>query len=207
MAKSMVGPRFLVVSLGNPLALSTSLHSAGHLVLKAVQRQLVGSQPPFTRARYGGKWCLASAGANYLLIQSPTLMNTCGRWVARAWRDTLTSNNISHTELGLVIVHDDLEEELGVVKIRKWDSSARGHNGVKSVNSSLRQADFPDSRWARICIGIGRPDARDQASVSDYVLRPIESGALSAINDRAAPAMIQALLGLDAAMTGSQHLE
>ncbi len=190
---------FLVISLGNPGALSKTLHSTGHLVLEAVQRQLQSrpqtrTQPPFTSTHYGGKSCRASLGPKYLLVQSPTFMNTCGPWVARAWREA-RAGGLSH-EPRLVLVHDDLEGELGVVKTRKWERSARGHNGVKSVQASLR-AGPETATWARISVGIGRPGERDQTSVSDYVLRPASAHVLSVINDSAVPAVLQALLQLE----------
>jgi PTH1 family peptidyl-tRNA hydrolase len=104
-------------------------------------------------------------------------MNVSGRWVQRAYRDLAASMAQEAEALGLpppplhlLLVHDDLEEELGVVKVRKWTSSHRGHNGVKSVNASLKPA-ATGARFARISIGIGRPKDRERESVSDYVLR------------------------------------
>ncbi len=76
----------------------------------------------------------------------PTLMNVSGPWVGAAWRDALAdakNKGLAPADLGVVIVHDDLEEDLGVVKIRRWDASHRGHNGLKSIKSSLRPADWP----------------------------------------------------------------
>ncbi|OLN96890.1 putative peptidyl-tRNA hydrolase [Colletotrichum chlorophyti] len=119
-------------------------------------------------------------------------MNISGKWVAKAWKEVLGTSNPA--DLSLVLVHDDLEEELGFVKMRKWKSSHRGHNGVKSVNAHLRQADYPGSEWARISVGIGRPDAREKATVSDYVLRPMSRHQWSTLEANAAPGVLECLL-------------
>ncbi len=63
----------------------------------------------------------------------------------------------------VLIVCDDLDLELGRIKIRPM-GSAGGHNGLKSIIGSLKSNEF-----ARLRIGIGRPD-RKNADTSDYVL-------------------------------------
>lgn len=75
----------------------------------------------------------------------------------------------------LVIVHDELEKALGDVRLTAWDRSPRGHNGIKSVKKSLSQNTYPQSPFARIAIGIGRPAERDAATVSRYVLDRISA--------------------------------
>ncbi|KAM0327561.1 hypothetical protein ACHAQA_005852 [Verticillium albo-atrum] len=160
----MAPPRILLFSLGNPSPYQNTLHSAGHHALASLI-PLLSSQAPFAKTRHAAKSPLASFSPEYALIQSPSLMNISGKYASAAYRA------FEDPTLSLLVVHDDLEEELGVVRIRKWNSSHRGHNGVKSVGKSLRPADFPDARFARISIGIGRPEARERETVSDYVLR------------------------------------
>lgn len=189
--------RFLVVSLGNPSPYADTLHSAGHLALDALQRILAYEQPAFASNRYGKKATLSSEGPKYLLLQSPNLMNVSGPWVAAAWKGILSDRALKPSQLPLVLVHDDLEEDLGVVKVRDWKSSHRGHNGVKSAHLSLRINDYPDARWARITVGIGRPEGRDRSTVSDYVLRKMSRWEKSAIQDKAAPAVLRALIDLE----------
>ncbi|KAI1774369.1 peptidyl-tRNA hydrolase [Hypoxylon cercidicola] len=182
----MFNPRFLIVSLGNQAPYYDCLHSAGHFALASLQKVL-GSQPPFTSERYGGKACLASTGPTYIMVQSPTQMNTSGPWVSKTWKEVLKSYQLLPSELSLVLVHDDLEEDLGRVRIRKWKASHRGHNGIKSVNSRLKPADFPGSPWSRISIGIGRPEARDQTSVSNYVLNKMTRHQKDVIDKQVGP--------------------
>lgn len=165
----MFNPRFLVISLGNPLPKYESLHSAGHFVLNGLTKAL--PHPPFREVTLGRQSCLVSQGPKYTLVQSPTLMNISGGFVARAWQETIKQHDPA--SLSLVIVHDELEKDLGVVRLVPWDRSPRGHNGMKSVKRSLSQNKYPTSPFARIAVGIGRPAERDAATVSRYVLDKI----------------------------------
>lgn len=189
--------RLLVVSLGNPSPYLDTLHSAGHLALGAVQQLLSYDQPAFAPARYGKKAVLASAGPRYIFLQSPTLMNVSGPWVAAAWKGVLADQGLAPAELPLVLVHDDLEEDLGAVKVKQWKSSHRGHNGVKSVLASLNIGQYPGALWTRLSVGIGRPEARDKSTVSDYVLRKMSRSEKAAILDKAAPGIAAALMELE----------
>jgi len=187
--------RFLIVSLGNPEKLRETFHSAGHLALESLQRQFPSELSAFSSERYGKKAVLASTGPKYTLLQSPTLMNVSGPWLAKAYKEYLASNNLEPEEVALVIVHDDLEEDLGVVKIRQWNKSHRGHNGVKSVLASLRPN--PQSRWARISVGIGRPASRDQSAVSNFVLSKIPRHARGILDEKASRGLYEALAQLE----------
>ena len=80
----------------------------------------------------------------------------------------------------LIIVHDDLDHALGWINVKKGASAKcvslkfinSGHNGVRSVISSLNTPDFSSVR-----IGIGRPDSKDPVSVAHFVLqefKPLE---------------------------------
>ncbi|OIW29336.1 peptidyl-tRNA hydrolase [Coniochaeta ligniaria NRRL 30616] len=189
--------RFLVISLGNPSPYLGTLHSAGHLALEAVQRLLSPDQPPFIPERYGKRTALASAGPRYIFLQSPTLMNVSGPWVATAWKDVVRDQGEGPLGLPLVLVHDDLEEDLGVVKVKHWKSSHRGHNGVKSVHASLDMGQYPGALWARVSVGIGRPEGRDRSTVSEYVLRKMSRWEKSTIQDQAAPGVVRALMELE----------
>lgn len=137
-ATAMFNPRFLVVSLGNPAPYQETIHSAGHIALIAAQHKLRATQPAFTSLRFGKKATQTSLGPKYTLIQSPTEMNITGPWLSKAYRDVLINENLSPSEMGLILLYDDLESDFGIVKVRKWDQSNKGHNGVKSVTASLR---------------------------------------------------------------------
>ncbi|KAL0932721.1 peptidyl-trna hydrolase [Colletotrichum truncatum] len=191
--QKLFNPRFLLISLGNPAPYTDTLHSAGHHALKQLQGLLSPSQPAFKRTDLFGKSCKASIGDKYTLVQCPTLMNVSGGFTAKAWQKALATQE-NPADLHLVVVHDDLEEDLGVVKMRKWKSSHRGHNGIKSILARLREADYPGAKWARISVGIGRPDAREKATVANYVLRPMTADEILTLEDKAAPGVLDCLL-------------
>lgn len=188
---AMSGLKFLLISLGNQAPYYDTFHSAGHHVLNALQAQLGPGQPSFTSTRVGKKASLASLGSKYMMVQSPTFMNTSGPWVSATWKQVLEDHDPRN--LALVLVHDELEEALGVVKTRQWSRSHRGHNGIKSVNASLKPTDYPDSLWSRIGVGIGRPEGRDHRSVSDYVLGPMSKYQKTIIEGKGAEGVLRCL--------------
>ncbi len=207
----------LIVSIGNPRPYLNTRHSAGHVALEILRRQLM--LPPFaTSRRWGGKSALTSAGAGagasgsrYTLLQSPTLMNVSGPWVARVWRDALKEQPgaaaVATTQLGLVVIHDDMEEDVGTVRTRLWSRSHRGHNGIKSINSVLRPSEFPGARWARVSIGIGRPPGRDPETVSRYVLEPMSADEQAAFESRVAKDLLPMLQKIEAQWASSKETQ
>ena len=67
----------------------------------------------------------------------------------------------------LVVVHDELDLPFGTLRV-KLGGGDNGHNGLRSVRSSLGTGDF-----YRVRIGIGRPPGRQD--VSDHVLSDYSS--------------------------------
>jgi PTH1 family peptidyl-tRNA hydrolase len=91
-------------------------------------------------------------------------MNVSGTAVAAAWKQFVKDAHGEPTKL--VVVHDELELPIGQVKVRKGSASAKGHNGLKSINASIR-----GDLYTRIGVGIGRPESREPDVVASYVLR------------------------------------
>ncbi|KAG8532070.1 uncharacterized protein KY384_003707 [Bacidia gigantensis] len=97
-------------------------------------------------------------------------MNVSGPAVASAWRQFIRDLDVDEQKLArLVVVHDDLENSLGKIRVKKG-GSARGHNGLKSCVGSLGGLEF----W-RLGVGIGRPTSRASGDVASYVLRKMTS--------------------------------
>jgi PTH1 family peptidyl-tRNA hydrolase len=63
----------------------------------------------------------------------------------------------------LVVVHDELDIPAGEVRLKKGGGEG-GHNGLRSISSSLGTKDY-----LRVRVGIGRPPGRMEPA--DYVLR------------------------------------
>ncbi|KAM0558342.1 hypothetical protein ACHAPJ_005036 [Fusarium lateritium] len=122
-------------------------------------------------------------------------MNVSGGFVARAWQEMAKQHDPS--SLSLVIVHDELEKDLGIVRLTAWDRSHKGHNGIKSVKGSLSQGKYPDSPFVRIAVGIGRPKERDAQTVSRYVLDRISSEQRRVLEEEAPWKVAESLIELE----------
>ena len=84
----------------------------------------------------------------------------------------------------LILVHDDLDLDLGRLRIKQVGGHG-GHNGIKSVIEAIGTPQF-----VRIKIGIGRPAPRQDSA--DYVLQPFTREEIEVLNpclDRAVDAL------------------
>jgi peptidyl-tRNA hydrolase, PTH1 family len=64
----------------------------------------------------------------------------------------------------VLVIHDEIDLPFGEVRTRVGGGLA-GHNGLKSVAQGLGSRDF-----ARVRVGVGRPDSTDPDVVASYVL-------------------------------------
>lgn len=97
-------------------------------------------------------------GKRLALAFPQTYMNESGRAVARLVRRF----GLSDLER-LVVVHDELDLSLGVVRVKAGGGLA-GHNGLRSIKAWLRSDEF-----VRVRIGIGKPPGgKDRGA--DHVL-------------------------------------
>ena len=62
----------------------------------------------------------------------------------------------------VIVFHDDLDVELGKIKV-KFGGSSAGHNGIASIDK------FIGKDYSRVRIGIGKP--KNGIEVADYVLQ------------------------------------
>ena len=113
------------------------------------------------RERYRGRLREGRAGAGgprVALLEPLTYMNDAGRsgGPARgAYRLPLER---------VLVVHDEIDLPFGEVRSRVGGGLA-GHNGLKSLRQGLGGSDF-----ARVRVGVGRPDSTDPEIVAAYVL-------------------------------------
>jgi PTH1 family peptidyl-tRNA hydrolase len=96
----------------------------------------------------------------------------------------------------VVVVHDELDLEPGRLQLKVGGGLA-GHNGLRSISSTLATTDF-----LRLRIGVGRPPRKEMGA--DWVLsRPGKADAeiLAIAAEQAADAIeLLAERGVDAAM-------
>ena len=144
---------WLVVGLGNPGdRYARTRHNVGFEVAKLLAERL--GLPRF-KNKYGG---LYSEGKQVAVLLPQTYMNESGNAVGPA-RGAL-GVDLDH----VIAVHDEIDLPFGKVELRTGGGLA-GHNGLKSLRRGLGSGDF-----ARVRVGVGRPDSTDPDVVSRYVL-------------------------------------
>jgi PTH1 family peptidyl-tRNA hydrolase len=177
---------WLVVGLGNPGdRYARTPHNVGFAVAEALVARW---QLPKPAKRYAGvltQGRTGPGGPRVAVLMPQTYMNEAGRSVGPA-RGAL------HLDLDRVlVVHDEIDLPFGDIRSRLGGGLA-GHNGLKSVRQGLGSPDF-----ARVRVGVGRPDSTDPDIVAAYVLgkwrqRPEE---VTALVDAAADATERIVLG------------
>jgi PTH1 family peptidyl-tRNA hydrolase len=147
--------RHLIVGLGNPESeYGDTRHNMGFACVRELARRLGVSvdrkrwQSLVGHSEEKGVW----------LVMPQTYMNLSGEAVAKALKD------IKLTPEQTWIVYDELDLPLCRMRIRRGGSGA-GHNGIKSVMSSLGTDDF-----VRFRVGIGKPARKGSQSGRNYVL-------------------------------------
>jgi PTH1 family peptidyl-tRNA hydrolase len=133
---------WIVVGLGNPGSrYARTRHNVGFQVLE----ELAKRHGLEFRERANYRICSGSIeGDQVVLVEPLTFMNRSGTAVRKVAAKFFVPPD------RIVVVHDDLDLETGVVRIRGKGSSG-GHRGVESVMESLGTKDF-----VRVKIGIGR---------------------------------------------------
>ncbi len=144
-----------ILGLGNPgPQYSNNRHNAGAMFIDALaEREGIKVKKSGFSSIYGtGK----IGETESVLVKPQTYMNLSGQAAVGI---------VKHYSLAisdLIVVHDDIDLPLGTVKT-KIGGGDGGHNGIKSIASSLGGKEFH-----RIRIGVGRPP--DGVDAADYVL-------------------------------------
>jgi PTH1 family peptidyl-tRNA hydrolase len=146
----------LVVGLGNPgREYAETRHNVGFMVADELARRTAGSW----RAKFSGELAeVRLDGMRLALLRPQTFMNESGRSVVAAVRFFKVEPE------DLLVVHDEVDLEPGRLQIRLGGGLA-GHNGLRSVAQQLGTPEF-----ARLRIGVGRPERGDPRPVANFVL-------------------------------------
>ncbi|MEK9174561.1 MAG: aminoacyl-tRNA hydrolase [Patescibacteria group bacterium] len=171
----------VIVGLGNPgdKYLKTR-HNAGEFYLSKLRN--VWSEKDFTEGKNalwletrvgksrpeGGTPTSLSknkknaSGEKVFLIFPAEMMNNSGT----SLKKIMTQLKIKPKPADILVIHDDLDIELGRIKI-SFARSSGGHNGVESVIKNLKTNKF----W-RLRIGIGLPRAKSRGKkLIDFILK------------------------------------
>ena len=149
---------WLGVGLGNPgPAYAGHRHNIGYLVADELASRMGGSFRSHKSGRADvveGR--LAMGGPRVVLARARGYMNESGGPV----KALATFYKVAPDHV--IAIHDELDIAFGTLRI-KFGGGDNGHNGLKSMRSSLATGDF-----YRVRAGIGRPSGRQD--VADFVL-------------------------------------
>ena len=158
-----------LVGLGNPgKQYKYNRHNIGYLAIDEIVKTLdIDNQ----KNKFNGKFFKSDIGRkNIILFKSNDYMNECGYSISQIVNFFKVKNE------DLFVFHDDLDLEVGKIRIKNGGSSA-GHNGLKSIDEHIGKS------YNRIRIGIGHPG--EKRLVEKYVLSDFkkeEWSSLSLIN-------------------------
>lgn len=153
----------LIVGLGNPEdKYVKTRHNIGFMVLDSiVEDQNITDTWKENKLAHAQTLSLSLNDEQVLLVKPQTYMNNSGQAVASLL------GYYKLTPADMILMYDDFDLELGLVKVKN-SGSAGGHNGVKSVISTLKTEDF-----VRIRLGINNTNMTQHTiPLEEYVLAP-----------------------------------
>jgi len=148
----------IIVGLGNPgLKYEFTRHNTGFRIVDHLAREI---ETEFKKVK--SYYSLISRGIindhKVILVKPQTFMNLSGRAVSKV----VSYYKISFRDL--LIVYDDLNLDLGQLRIRK-EGSAGGHKGMESIMQYLHSEEIP-----RLRVGIGNSSTNFNFDCVSYVL-------------------------------------
>ncbi len=176
----MENREMLVVGLGNPgEQYSRTRHNIGFMLAEEIADRYAAG------LSFKEKWQAASlmtgiSGARVHLVKPLTFMNRSGTAVLRF----MSYYKIAPSHL--LVIHDDLDMPCARIKLVKG-GGAGGHNGIRSIVSSLGTKDF-----FRLKVGIGRPgmaDVHKDFPVDKYVLSHFTAEDVAQLSSRLDPVL------------------
>lgn len=147
---------WIVVGLGNPGSqYDKTRHNVGFRVIDKLAENL---GVKVNRSKFKALTATVTIGGEKVLLLKPqTYMNASGLSVEPA------ASFYKVPRERILVVFDDVSLPVGKIRCRA-DGSAGGHNGIKSLISSLGGQDFP-----RIKVGVGEKPHADY-DLADWVL-------------------------------------
>lgn len=180
---------YLIVGLGNPEQdYSKTRHNMGFNAVNKISKKY---EIEITKKKFDslyGEGIIENE--KVILLKPQTYMNLSGKAIIQV------INFYKIPIENICVIYDDIDIEIGKIKIRKKGSSG-SHNGMKSVIEELKTEEF-----ARIRIGIGKPKFKDD--IINYVIGAVPDEELEKLDEganKAKEALIEILKnGIDKAM-------
>lgn len=156
---------YYIVGLGNPgEKYQDTRHNVGWSVLDHVIEK-TGLPEPVLRSTYSGRISEGVVfGQEVMLLYPETFMNNSG---------TAVKKLVSKEEIGrLVVIYDDIDLPIGEIKVSVGKGDG-GHNGIKSIISSLGSKDFVRLRVgiAPVSFWTGKPKRPSGGALPAFVLK------------------------------------
>jgi len=184
-----VAEPLLVVGLGNPgPQYAKTRHNLGFMVADLLAARM--GETFKVHKRSGAEIVTGRLAHRPVVLAKPrTYMNESGRQVGPL------AKFYSVSAANVIVIHDELDIEFGQIRLKQGGGEG-GHNGLRSISSSLGTKDY-----LRVRVGVGRPPGRMDAA--DFVLKDfstVERRELAWLVDAAADAVEMLVLqGLAAA--------
>jgi PTH1 family peptidyl-tRNA hydrolase len=174
---------YVVVGLGNPdKKYLNTLHNVGFMAVDKIAEKLNAN---FDKKGFKGVYSQVTVGGEKVILLKPlTYMNLSGESV------TAVMNFYKLQPQNLIVIYDDLDINIGSLRIRK-NGSAGTHNGMRNIVSLLGSGEFTRMR-------IGTKPENDSRSIIDYVLsdiKPADKDRFNKVIDKTANAVISLLEG------------
>lgn len=159
----------LIVGLGNPgIEYQFTPHNIGFL---AVDRLAEQCGVMIENRHCKALTARSRIGKEEILLAKPeTYMNLSGMSVLE-----LVRKYEVEPEKDLIVIYDELDLPLGMIRVRPRGSSA-GHNGMQSIINALQTEEI-----ARIRIGVAPDDPRKGGA--KYILAPFRKSQLTAVDE------------------------
>ena len=163
---------WLVVGLGNPgPEYVATRHNIGAMVVEilATQNKARWTTHKSRTDVAAFKIGVGSDAASVILAKSKSYMNESGGPI----KALATFYKVDTSRI--IVIHDELDIPFDVIRV-KLAGGDNGHNGLKSLTSSLGTANY-----FRVRMGIGRPIGRQDPA--DFVLKPFAVAEKKALED------------------------
>ncbi|KAL6449522.1 hypothetical protein SBY92_004435 [Candida maltosa Xu316] len=162
-----------IASIGNPEPeYAGTRHNVGHRLMNQLI-EIYWKDHLYRK----GSYYLSNKYPNIVLFKSnDSLMNLQGKPISRHFNPGQDSH--------LIILHDELQVDLGKYQVRKPGTSSRGHNGLKSIDGYFK------NKYTKIGVGIGRPTSD---SVVTYVMKKFKPDELEIIDWEVLPKCVKSL--------------
>lgn len=176
-------PAILIASIGNPETsqFHNTRHNVGHWILNELVHN--GQFGSFSKSvlPHGD----TSTNQDVWLYKcNTTYMNITGPPVTKAWNKFKKLQPLASP--ALVVICDDTRVPFGKILVRPQGSSARGHNGLKSLDLGLGKM------YTRIAVGVGSPIASgDKDIMADFVLGKLSSEDVNVLRESVVPEVSQ----------------